>query len=272
MRWNPGIFHFMQGVIEQYQQETEAPFEQIAAALATMALGDRPLLMKPGSHRPPEHIAASAARDSFHSRADERGENRRSDKRPEKRPRKPKAPAPEEMERFRLEVGHEHGVEPGNIVGAIANEAGIDSSNIGHIEIFADHSVVELPIGMPREIFSDLRKAWVCGKQLNLSRLDKPGAGSKSDTAPRVSALRTKPRKRDNADNAAGSPRPEKSADAPRVKKTHRKGGPRPPEMRSDQSPGHKSDQKSAKAQKKTHKHKTKPRKKAGSKRKVSSD
>ncbi|MBI3171565.1 MAG: DbpA RNA binding domain-containing protein, partial [Hydrocarboniphaga effusa] len=76
------------------------------------------------------------------------------------------------LETYRIEVGHQHGVKPGNIVGAIANEAQLDSQNIGRIEIFDDHSLVDLPEGMPKETFRDLQKVWVCGQQLRISRLD----------------------------------------------------------------------------------------------------
>jgi ATP-dependent RNA helicase DeaD len=76
-----------------------------------------------------------------------------------------------EMQRFRIEVGYEHGVKPGNIVGAIANEAELESRYIGHIEIFDDFSTVDLPAGMPRETFNTLKKVWVCQRQLRISRL-----------------------------------------------------------------------------------------------------
>jgi ATP-dependent RNA helicase DeaD len=79
------------------------------------------------------------------------------------------------MERFRIEVGYRHGVKPGNIVGAIANEAGLDSQHIGHIDIHTEYSTVDLPLGMPREVFQDLRKARVCGQRLNISRSGKHG-------------------------------------------------------------------------------------------------
>ena len=74
------------------------------------------------------------------------------------------------MERFRIEVGRRDRVKPGNIVGAIANEAGLDGENIGAIEIFDDFSTVDLPEGMPKEIFRELKATWVCNKQLNISR------------------------------------------------------------------------------------------------------
>jgi ATP-dependent RNA helicase DeaD len=79
------------------------------------------------------------------------------------------------MERFRIEVGKQHDVKPGNIVGAIANEAGLDGQHIGHIDIHSDYSLVDLPIGMPKEVFQDLRKTRVCGQPLNISRLEQPG-------------------------------------------------------------------------------------------------
>ncbi|MCK7574728.1 MAG: DbpA RNA binding domain-containing protein [Chromatiales bacterium] len=58
--------------------------------------------------------------------------------------------------RYRLEVGHQHGATLQNIVGAIANEAGIESRYIGRIEIHDEYSTVDLPDGMPREIFQHL--------------------------------------------------------------------------------------------------------------------
>ena len=58
------------------------------------------------------------------------------------------------MERFRLEVGYTHYVKPGNTVGAISNEAGIDGRLIGRIELYEDYSTVDLPEGMPREWYN----------------------------------------------------------------------------------------------------------------------
>ncbi|AMP89101.1 DEAD/DEAH box helicase [Legionella pneumophila] len=70
---------------------------------------------------------------------------------------------------FRIDVGKIHGVKPGNIVGAIANEAGLQSRYITGLKIHEDHSTVRLPKGMPKEVMKDLTKAWVCGRQLNLT-------------------------------------------------------------------------------------------------------
>lgn len=70
---------------------------------------------------------------------------------------------------FRIDVGKVHGVKPGNIVGAIANEAGLQSKFITGLKIHEDHSTVRLPKGMSKDVVRDLTKAWVCGRQLNLT-------------------------------------------------------------------------------------------------------
>jgi ATP-dependent RNA helicase DeaD len=82
-----------------------------------------------------------------------------------------------EMETFRIEVGHAHGVKPGNIVGAIANETGIDGDHIARIKISDTYSTVELPAGMPKELIQELKKIRVAGQLLNISKMD----GSKLD-------------------------------------------------------------------------------------------
>ena len=83
------------------------------------------------------------------------------------------------MARYRLEVGYQNDVKPGNIVGAIANEAGLDSQYIGHIEIQEDHTFVDLPKGMPFEVLLGLKKVWVCGKQLDIAPLEQPRSKAK---------------------------------------------------------------------------------------------
>ncbi len=75
-----------------------------------------------------------------------------------------------EMQRFVLEVGYRDKAKPGNIVGAIANEAEIESCYIGHIEIYEDFTTVDLPAGMPKETFQILKKARVCGKKLGIKK------------------------------------------------------------------------------------------------------
>jgi ATP-dependent RNA helicase DeaD len=79
------------------------------------------------------------------------------------------------METYRIEVGSVHGIKPGNIVGAIANESGIEGVHIGRVDIREDHSYVDLPEGMPKQIFKELQKVRVAGRELRISRVsEKP--------------------------------------------------------------------------------------------------
>jgi len=167
-----GDLAFMQSLVEQYQREQDVPALEIAAALASISIGDRPLLMKQEKSRPAREFADATQRK-------DRGERRRD---------KSRKPPEEDMERFRLEVGAEHGVKPGDIVGAIANEAGLDGQHIGHIEINADFSLIDLPVGMPREVLRDLKKVWVCGQTLRITRLDKRLAQKERKPKPKKSA------------------------------------------------------------------------------------
>ncbi|MEW8028449.1 MAG: DEAD/DEAH box helicase [Candidatus Thiodiazotropha sp.] len=153
-----GELEFMQSLLEQFQQEHDVPALEIAAALAKLSMGDHPLLLKPEKERPARRDKESKS---------QRGKSDKHQRKPQTRPMKG-------MERFRIEVGHQHQVKPSNIVGAIANEAGLDAQYIGHIDIHADFSLVDLPVGMPNDIFQDLKRAWVCGQRLNINRLEEP--------------------------------------------------------------------------------------------------
>ena len=219
-----GELAFMQGLIEQYQQEHDVPAVEIAAALAQLSIGDQPLLMKPDRKRPDRAERGGRADGKRHRDRD--GE----------RPRKGGSRSDLDSERYRIEVGHDHGVKPGNIMGAIANEAGIDGAHIGHIDIQSEYSLVDLPVGMPREVFNDLRKTRVCGQALMISR--------EGDEVPAArgggkSAARDKPRskvkpkaksrgKRNATDNAKPSAKrqakdkaKDKAKPKPRTKKKH---------------------------------------------------
>jgi ATP-dependent RNA helicase DeaD len=103
--------------------------------------------------------SASAVRDRYGNR-DDRGQREQRAARPA-----------EGMDRFRIEVGHDDGVKPGNIVGAIANEAGLEGRYIGRIEIRDDYTTLDLPSGMPKEIFQHLKKTRVCGRPLAIKRI-----------------------------------------------------------------------------------------------------
>ncbi len=177
-----GDLAFMEGLIDQYQREHNVPPLEIAAALAKMSLGEQTLLLEADErHHEPESSAAHGrggyGRDRASDRDDHRPRKRADASAGDRRGGRQSGPPDADMERFRIEVGREHGVQPGNIVGAIANEAGIDGRYIGHIAIEDTYSHVDLPMGMPRDVFRDLKKVWVCGRQLAISRPGDEPAG-----------------------------------------------------------------------------------------------
>jgi ATP-dependent RNA helicase DeaD len=138
-----------------------------------MSVGDRELLVKPEKEKPVRSKAGAGKRKERSAVQPHEPRQHREPGKPG--PRKPQSrPPASDMERFRIEVGKQHDVKPGNIVGAIANEAGLDGQHIGHIDIHEDYSLVDLPKGMPKAVFQDLGKTRVCGQPLKISRLEQP--------------------------------------------------------------------------------------------------
>ncbi len=185
-------------LIEQYQHEHNVPANEIAAALAQLLQGDTPLLLQ----NKPQRKA-----DKSWEAHDKPPRRKKSRDKPESgaRTRRKDSPPEDGMERFRLEVGHNHNVKPGNIVGAIANEAGVDSQYIGRINIFDDYSLVDLPEGMPKGAFNNLRKAWVAGQLLKISRYDKDSKPAQAKKRPaRKGDSTLKPRGRKPGKAGAG--------------------------------------------------------------------
>jgi ATP-dependent RNA helicase DeaD len=154
---------YYQLLTEVQQEESAEPLE-IAAALAGLLQGDEPLLLSEKAHKAPREERSSRKVSGEEKRAPRARKAAGSDK------ARPLKGHPEvEMMRFRVEVGYQHDVKPGNIVGAIANEAELESEYIGHIEIHEDYSTVDLPAGMPKETFLALKKAYVCQQRLDIS-------------------------------------------------------------------------------------------------------
>ncbi|MDH5392620.1 MAG: DEAD/DEAH box helicase [Gammaproteobacteria bacterium] len=186
-----------QQMVEQYQEEHNVPAIEIAAVLALLMQGETPFLL---SNKPVQKAKARddwdnadssrpGKRDSRQRR--DRGERERSPRDRSARERTPRDNSPPDagMMRYRLEVGHNHDVKPGNIVGAIANEGNIDSKFIGRINIDENFSTVDLPDDLPRDVIVTLRKARVAGRPLNISpegqmkRDDKEGAPAKRESS-----------------------------------------------------------------------------------------
>lgn len=149
-----------QPLIEEIEREQNLPAVELAAALASLLQGPTPFLLTPKVGALNERPPADGPRDEREPGSWAQHDSGKS--------------LPSET--YRIEVGHTHGVQPGNIVGAIANEAGIDGRNIGHIDIRRDHSFVDLPAGMPEETLASLQAVRVRGAELRISRVDsKPG-------------------------------------------------------------------------------------------------
>ena len=207
-------------LVERYEREHDVPAVDIAAALAKLVQGKTPLLLEAPPERPrferdergarAPRFDRETARSEPHERVPRSptrqyappqsttprqgspanaGEALFADDKPVARPRRD---APEVgMETFRIEVGHAHGVQPGNIVGAIANEADLESRYIGRIDIRDDYSLVDLPEGMPRELMEHLKKVRVAGQPLRIQRAAAgdaeraPGGGQRPHSGPR---------------------------------------------------------------------------------------
>ena len=177
-------------LLEGYEREHDVPAIMIAAALAKLLHGDTPLLLAPERER--VERTERSERPERAERADRGPRTHEArDERP-MRPRKefpPRQPPEPGMETYRIEVGHMHGVKPGNIVGAIANEAELESRYIGRIDIHDDHSILDLPEGMPRPLLLMLKKVRVAGQALRLRKLGEEDiiddAEDGADTAPR---------------------------------------------------------------------------------------
>ena len=163
-------------LLEQFEAEQNVPAIEIAAALASLMQGSTPFLLESrGDERPDRGGGEAAPRERSERFAREERPERgaRFERERESGPRGRREPSPP-LETFRIEVGNAHGALPGNIVGAIANEAGVDGRHIGHIDIREDHSFVDLPVGMPDDIFQELQSVQIRGNPLRISRATKP--------------------------------------------------------------------------------------------------
>jgi ATP-dependent RNA helicase DeaD len=161
---------FFEELIARYQEEQDLSLSEIAAALAFLVQKERPLSPKAlAIAEQPKGGKDKDRHDRYSDRPNEGKSKRRSH---EDVPELP-------MKRFRIEVGRDHGVQPKHIVGAIANEAGLDSRYIHQIQIFEDFSVVTLPDGMPKDVFKHLKLVWICGQQLQISPFSESEKGGK---------------------------------------------------------------------------------------------
>lgn len=154
-------------LINDYIQETDADAIQVAAALAQLVQGKDPLLVSEKSFTEKE---PRQRKERDRSERESRGDSRR-EKTVQIEPMPLKEFPDVEMIRYRLDVGYQDEVKPSNILGAVANEAEIESCYVGVIDIYDEFSTIDLPAGMPEETFSLLKNTRVCGKKINIREL-----------------------------------------------------------------------------------------------------
>lgn len=148
---------FFDELLGNYCREKEIQPEQLATAMAYLLQKDRPLQVKLVDIKP-EPMREKHDRNDRRSRGPEQG-----------------------MKRFRIEVGRTHGARPGDIVGAIANEAGLQSRHIGQIKLFDSFSTLDLPENMAAATAQKIASVHVRGQVLSLSEDRGPtrkGAGN----------------------------------------------------------------------------------------------
>ena len=203
-------------LVKEVAAEHDIDVTLLAAALAFEVQKERPLFPKLVAIDTPRASDTDRANHrkarQRNERADrtDRNESQRSDRAPKasqsKKPITDHEGNNVEMITYRIEVGRNDDVSPKNIVGAIANEAEIDAQFIGHITLHDDHSTVDLPEGMPKELFDHLYKVRVCQKPLKLSIHNSP-AGEQRRTKPAGKGKKNKPAEK-------GKPKAHRGADS----------------------------------------------------------
>ncbi len=289
---------FFRELVEKLSGEMNIAPLDLAAALGKMAQGSVPLLVKPRYRFPgdqPQMGELPGDQDPPISDERERGKPQRSQRaqraqrgtsggfstdgeptpkrerppferadrvKPSEKPGKSRElpPVEEGMARFRIEVGRRDFVQPGNIVGAIAGETGLESKIIGKINIFERFCTVDLPADFPQELLTVLQTARICGKNMNISPfIDRPPRnrpGNRPEEKParpeagtsdqagvpeeRSSRKAERPRKRFDSERPHGvkahsEPRPDFK------RKGNEEGGSRETGKRSDSGPSHRT-------------------------------
>lgn len=222
---------FFNEMLAEFSHDNDVSPEEIASALAHQCQKNRPLKVKFANVKVAKEHNRELSKEGGRGRPGKEGERSRFGKDREKsrsskdgeRSRSGKERVHHDkrsdlnMIRYRIEVGRKHEAGPGDIVGAIANEAGLDSKNIGQIKLYDDYSTIDLPEGMPKEVFKELRGIFVRGQKINIS-VDNDGAHSENE-------FHGKPKKRDDgSDKTKGKIKGKLKLTRKSEGKPHRKG------------------------------------------------
>lgn len=168
-------------LVKTYSEQHDVPLEDIAAALATQArAGDEFLMTEPPAEKRrnrrdrDRNDRGDRGYDRF-DRDDRRGGYNRGD-RGDRGGRGRFDRGSQDMETYRLAVGKRQHVRPGAIVGALANEGGLSNKDFGRITIGSDFTLVELPKGLPKSVFDNLRDTRISGQLIHIEK-DTGGRG-----------------------------------------------------------------------------------------------
>jgi len=212
-------------VAKACHEDTDADMLDIAAALARLARGGDELFLSEPEPRP-------------HRERPQRERADRGERRPRERGPKPQSQSDEGLRPYRIEVGNVHGVRTGNIVGAIANESGIDASRIGRIRIRDQFTLVDLPADLPEATLGVLKRVRVAGQAMDIRPDSGPGGG-RSDRSSYPQQRQDHPQKK-GQDRRSPRTRPAKSSGGPK-----RDGGPIRETWKPDQDRDGKSNSRS---------------------------
>jgi len=157
-------------IVAHYVREHDVPEVDVAAALAIVMQGDVPLLLE--ESKPEPYVRSERGERPARGERFDRGFDRGEDSPRERRPRNQV-----ELATYRIAVGRRHRVQPRQIVGALANEGGLQRSDFGHIDIRIDHSLVELPVKLAPEVWQALAETRISGKLIELGRVSTRPAG-----------------------------------------------------------------------------------------------
>ncbi|MFC5337761.1 DEAD/DEAH box helicase [Leucobacter denitrificans] len=157
-------------IIDHYVRHHDVPENDVAAALAVVSQGSTPLLLDESDDQKFARDRQQAQRFLEDAGSDRgRGRDDRGD-RGERRQRTQR----DDLRMYRIEVGHRQKINPGQIIGAIANEGGLTRDDFGRIQIRDDFSLVELPKSLSREALDALRATRVSGKLIELKEDNGP--------------------------------------------------------------------------------------------------
>lgn len=169
-------------IIDHYVRHHDVPETDVAAALAVVSQGKTKLLLDESDDQKFARDRQQAARFLEDGQRDrDRGDRGGRDDRGgrfDREKREPRAQR-DDLQMYRIEVGRRQKIQPGQIIGAIANEGGLTRDDFGRIQVRDDFSLVELPKKLSAETVAALADTRISGKLIELREDSGPGPRGK---------------------------------------------------------------------------------------------